>query len=140
MENVIPFKLGSFNKRLSCTICHYFSLSTSPSLKLLSHPPPLSLSLLPFLPIIVTFLSPSPALKPIPTLLVASQHGLSSLKLLTTINSSSLLGNVKPESVAFLAQESDRLFWLDFANKLCENSESPYEEVGTSSHTQPNLN
>ncbi|GFR72269.1 tyrosine-protein kinase receptor [Elysia marginata] len=69
------------------------------------------------------------ALNPIPTLLVASSQGLSRLKLLTKMNSTSLLGDVKPESVTFLAQESDRLFWLDYTDKLCENSESPFEEL-----------
>ncbi|RUS81024.1 hypothetical protein EGW08_011229 [Elysia chlorotica] len=76
-----------------------------------------------------TVLRKTDALNPIPTLLVASSDGLSSLKLLNTINSSSLLGRVTPVSTTFLAQENDRLFWLDHANKLCENSASPFEEL-----------
>ncbi|KAK3786751.1 hypothetical protein RRG08_000957 [Elysia crispata] len=77
-----------------------------------------------------TVIRKTDALNPIPTLLVASSAGLSSLKLLNEIKSSSLLADVKPESVTFLAREKDRLFWLDHANKLCGDSDTPYDELG----------
>ncbi|GFN97601.1 tyrosine-protein kinase receptor [Plakobranchus ocellatus] len=76
-----------------------------------------------------TVLRRTDALNPIPTLLIGTQRGLSLLKLHSKMNSTSLLQDVKPDAVTFLAQEDDRLFWLDFRNKLCKNSGDPYEEL-----------